>query len=334
MHAETDARFTIRRYQRGDETAILDLFNRSFHQARSLEHWRWKYEDDPYGGERISVAFQSGGALVGHYAGYPVAFQRDGSPLVAHQIGDTMTDRSVRHIGRGPTSVLGQTALHFYETFCESQVAFNYGFNVDNIQKFSLRFLRSDRVESVAYRYRDLRTTPLPRLGRLERYRRGIRLELVDETSTEWDELFNRIAAHYGFLARRDARYVKWRYLSRPDLTYIIVAIRKWRRLAGWIVFQIREKRMSIGDLLLDPDHVDVLEAALRHLTAVYPVEAIEMWCPPRPKWIDETMHSLRLELRPEPQDLSVMCVPFLDADAPSRIRESLFYTMGDGDLF
>jgi hypothetical protein len=189
-------------------------------------------------------------------------------------------------------------------------------------------------VESVAYRYRDLRTTPLPRLGRLERYRRGIRLELVDETSTEWDELFNRVADHYGFLVRRDARYVKWRYLSRPDLTYIIVAIRKWRRLAGWIVFQIREKRMSIGDLLLDPDHVDVLEAALRHLTAVYPVEAIEMWCPPRPTWIDETMNSLRLELRPEPQDLSVMCVPFLDADAPSRIRESLFYTMGDGDLF
>ena len=47
----------------------------------------------------------------------------------------------VRHVGRGPTSILGRTALHFYETFCEGKVAFNYGFNVANIQRFSLKFL-------------------------------------------------------------------------------------------------------------------------------------------------------------------------------------------------
>jgi hypothetical protein len=87
------------------------------------------------------------------YAGYTVPFRLFGAErtarsrdLLAHQIGDTMTDPSVRHLGRGPTSVLGRTALHFYETFCEGRVAFNYGFNVANIQKFSLRFLRSDRV--------------------------------------------------------------------------------------------------------------------------------------------------------------------------------------------
>jgi hypothetical protein len=28
------------------------------------------------------------------------------------------------------------------------------------------------------------------------------------------------------------------------------------------------------------------------------------------------------------------MCVPFVDGDAPSRMAKSLYYTMGDGDLF
>lgn len=334
MHGEADQRFTIRRYRPGDEKAILELFARSFHTTRPIDHWRWKYEDDPYGRERISVAFDDSGALVGHYAGYPVAFHLGGADVLANQIGDTMTDLSVRHIGRGATSVLGRTALHFYENFCQGQVAFNYGFNVSNIQKFSLRFLRSTRVESVAYRRRDLRVDPLRRLTRLERYARGIRLQLVSETTAEWDALFARVAGHHDFLVRRDARYVSWRYLARPDVAYVVVALRRWSHLAGWLVFRMRDDVMTIGDLLLDPGQSDILEPALRHLAMVYGAGAIEMWCPPRPRWLAEVVTSLRLECQPEPQDLSVMCVPFLDGDAPARMRESLYYTMGDGDLF
>jgi hypothetical protein len=335
MHVDASPRFLTRRYQRGDETAILDLFNRSFHEPRTLDHWRWKYERDPYGAQRISVTFNGDDALVGHYAGYPVRYHMaGGTDVLAHQIGDTMTDPAVRHIGRGPSGILGRTALHFYENFCEGQVAFNYGFNVANIQRFSMRFLRSDRVENVAYRFRDLKVNPFVPLGRLERYARGIRLEVARDTTREWDELFKRVAHHYRFLVRRDAEYVSWRYFLRPDVTYFVIALRKWQRLVGWIVFRIRNDSMTIGDLLLDPDHADALEAALRHLTAVYPVSAVEIWTPSRPSWMEQVMASVGLERRPEPQDLSVMCVPFLDPDAPDRIRESLYYTMGDSDLF
>src|SRR4051812_36992230 len=144
-----DERFTIRAYRPGDEAPILDLFNRSFpHAPRSLEHFRWKYQRNPFGNEKISLAFDPAGALVGHYAGYPLRLTTGD---LVHQIGDTMTDPAVRHVGRGPTSILGRVAQHFYETFCEGQVAFNFGFNVANIQKFSTRFLRATRVAPVAY---------------------------------------------------------------------------------------------------------------------------------------------------------------------------------------
>src|SRR5438046_5530495 len=133
-----DERFTIRSYQQGDEAAILDLFARAFHLPRSRAHFDWKYLHNPYGNEHISLACDAS-RLVGHYAGYPVPFWHQGQPLPAHQIGDTMTDPSIRHVGRGPTSVLGRTALYFYSQFCDGKIAFNYGFNVANIQKFSLR---------------------------------------------------------------------------------------------------------------------------------------------------------------------------------------------------
>ena len=155
-------RFVTRAYQPGDETAILQLFERCFHVRRTIEHFRWKYLQNPYGNAHISLTFDPDGRLVGHYCGYPVPYVDSGREIIAHQIGDTMTDPSIRHVGRGPTSILGQTALHFYTNFCEGKIAFNYGFNVANIQRFSLRFLRSDRVEPVSYWYRD---DPIARTG-------------------------------------------------------------------------------------------------------------------------------------------------------------------------
>src|SRR5690349_12233532 len=117
------ADLTVRAYRDGDETAVLDLFARSFpHAPRSVAHFDWKYRRSPFGNERISVALDGAGRVLAHYAGYPVPFRAYGRDVLAHQIGDTMTDVSIRHIGRGPTSVLGRTALHFYERFCENDV--------------------------------------------------------------------------------------------------------------------------------------------------------------------------------------------------------------------
>ena len=322
----------VRAYRDGDEAAILELFARSFpHAPRSPEHFDWKYRRNPYGNEHISLAFDDR-QLVGHYAAYPVPFRDGESDVIAHQVGDTMTDVSVRHIGRGPTSVFGRTALHFYETFCEGRVAFNYGFNAANVQRFSMRFLRSDRVEPVPYRWRDM--SSLRPISRAERLARGYRLQLVREATPEFDELFARVAGDYAFLVRRDARYVQWRHFDAPEKTTFVVAIRKWRRLAGWSAFRVRENRLIWGDALFDRRWPDAPEVLLRHVAPQYGVSAIEGWFPPRPAWFASILEQMHFESRPEPQDLSLMCVPFTMTDAVGRMREALYYTMADGDLF
>jgi hypothetical protein len=319
-----------RAYRAGDEDQILSLFARSFpHAPRRLDHFVWKYRENPFGSERISLTFDEE-KLVAHYAGYAVPFRAYGKDVVAHQIGDTMTDVSVRHIGRGPTSILGRTALDFYSRFCEGQVAFNYGFNVGNIQKISLRFLRSDRVEPVTYRV----APPPDPIRKYARWRRGYQLELVRETTPEWDDLFERCAGSYRFLVRRDAAYVRWRYLRCPDTEYTVVAVRKWRRLVGWIVFRIRDNRFAWGDALFDRRHSDAVEVALRHVVPSYPVEQVEAWFPPRPSFFDSVLTRMGFETRPEPQELSLMCVPFAWPDVVARMREDLYYSWGDSDLF
>ena len=324
-------RFVTRAYQPGDETAILELFTRCFHTTRTLEHFRWKYLQNPYGNAHISLTFDGDGHLVGQYCGYLVPFVEGGRDLLAHQIGDTMTDPAVRHVGRGPSSILGRTVAHFYETFCKDRIAFNYGYNVGNIQKFSVRFLHIDRVESVCFWRREM---PIRRIGRAARWSRGYQLELVRDAGEEFDRFFTRVSPSYPFLVRRDARYLRWRYLDCPEPGAFIIAIRKWRRLVGWSVFRIRDDRLLWGDALFDPRHQPAIEVLLRHVVPSYPVKRIEAWMWPRPAWIGEVMRRARFVTVAEPQDLAVMCASFVLSDATERIRQSLYSTMGDSDLF
>ena len=299
-----DRRFTIRSFQPDDEQQILDLFNRCFpHAPRSLEHFRWKYQRNPFGNERISLAFDAEGRLVGQYAGYPVPLM---SGETVNHIGDTMTDPLIRHVGRGATSILGRVASHFYETFCDGRVAFNYGFNTANIQKLSVRYFRAVRVASVAYR---VWQNP-PKIARWQRWARGYQVEMVRELTPEYDALLSP-----GFMIRRDARYLRWRYFECPDVSYLFLALRRWRKLVGWAVFRTR------GAQMLWIDGLGSAEILLR--TAA---EGRELAC-----WSPREVPGF--EPRPEPQDLGLMCVPFTMADAPSRVASDFLYTMGDSDL-
>ena len=299
-------RFIIRSFRPGDEPQIVDLFNRCFpHAPRAVEHFRWKYQRNPFGNERVSLAFAEDGRLVGHYAGYPLRLT---TGELVHHIGDTMTDPAVRHVGRGPTSILGRVAQHFYTTFCEGQIAFNFGFNVANIQKFSTRFLRAVRVAPVAYRV----WPHPPRIARWRRWARGYQIEIVYEPTEEYDALCR------GFMVRRDAQYLRWRYLQCPGAPYLFLALRRWRRLAGWAVFRMLDGRLR---------WVDGLGSTTILLRQAAEGRPLECWSR------DDALSPLGFQSRPEPQDLGVMCVPFTMADAPARMAARFHYTMGDSDL-
>jgi len=330
--------YVVRAYREADEAAILDLFRRSFHQERSVEHWRWKYRDDPFGALRISTGWSPAGELVSHYAGYAVPFwyglDAPARPLLAHQIGDTMTAPGVRHLGRGPSSLLGRTVRHFYARHCAGGVAFNYGFNTANIQKFSLRFVGADRVEPVPYRARDLAAAPLRGAGWRARLR-GWRVEPVVDFDPRFSALFAAVRESYGFLAARDAPYLAWRYGRRPDLAYSTYALVDRRRLLGWGVFRQDGERLRWVDALFAPPAAGGLAWFLGGVLARpehRPTRLVEAWFPSRPAFWNAALEDAGFERRPEPQGLDLMLVSFSELSAAT-LRAGLYYTMGDGDL-
>ncbi|MDY7095695.1 MAG: GNAT family N-acetyltransferase, partial [Acidobacteriota bacterium] len=287
--------FRIRSYRPGDEERILELFADSFHHRRPEEHWRWEYRENPLGGPFISLAVDEGDTLAAHYAGYPVRFRRaegDHRPaesFTAYQIGDTMTAATLRHVGRGPTSLLARTARHFYGRQCADRVAFNFGFNVGNIQKFSMRFLRAEKVEAIPFWRLDgaalARAAQVPSRSLWRRWLgwagSDYRTEPSRQLDSRWDVLFDTAADCFGLLAERRSENLTWRYLRRPGFEYQILSAFHRQELVAWGVFQRRDDVLRWGDALAHPNHPAALASILRAaLTSPVGegVHAVEGW--------------------------------------------------------
>ncbi|MEJ2697024.1 MAG: methyltransferase domain-containing protein [Candidatus Sulfobium sp.] len=331
--------FFMRPYAESDEHDILPAFNRLFHVNRPLEHWYWKFRDNPYGSHKVALAFSDSVPLAAHYAGYPVPFySAHNSPpeFFSMQIGDTMTSPEVRNVGLGKTGLLARTSRYFYAKFCEEGLPFIYGFNTGHIRKLGMRYLGYTYIRPVTYWVKDLAKIPLKQPGLISRLLSGFTVEEVKSIDSEWDVFFRRVSPSYRFLVRREAAYLKWRYLDCPDRVHRIFSVRRRGILIGWSVFSLRERKLIWGDALFDkryPDSVRyLLYTVIRHF---FPkAETVEGWFSLRPAWWRRLLDDAGFAVVPEPHELTPGFVIFGDQITKEALEDRFYYTWGDSDLF
>ena len=339
--------FFIRSYKEGDEHEILAMFNEVFKENRNLDHWYWKFRDNPSGSHEVCMAFSHGGKIVSHYAGFPVRLcsriEDDGEVLdfTVPQIGDTMTDPSIRRIGLGKTGVLARTAHYFYAKFCEGSAPFGYGPNTANMRKLGERYLGYIYLDPIPFWVKNISRTSFRRPGLVSRILKGFTVEEVHSVDDEWDTLFDRLCPDYKFLIRRDAAYIKWRYLDCPDNVHRVFAVRKGGSLAGWCVFSFKNNNIFWGDAFFDSRRLDGLSYLFYHLAAEYfpGAESIQAWFSPHPEWWSNHLKTLGFESVREPDDLAFCYHTFwndiLDnKKLHKKLKDSFYYTWGDSDLF
>jgi hypothetical protein len=182
----------------------------------------------------------------------------------------------------------------------------------------------------------DLETRPLASPGPLRSRIAGYRVERIAGFDARWDEFFRRVSPAYRLLVERDARYLEWRYARCPDAGYLLYAVFRRRRLAGWSVFRPKGDRLLWGDALFDPGEPAAARQLLAGVLAApehRQAKSVETWLPGRPAWWRGRVLELGFESRPEPDDLGFVFVPF-GHDPEEDFRAHLYYMMGDSDLF
>lgn len=338
--------FVIRTYKPGDEEKINEMFNEVFSQQRDISHWYWKYRDNPLGSFFISLAVSGKGRLAAQYAGYPVMFYsldsrgKKATEFLSYHIGDKMTRSRYRGVGLGRNSLLARTFMLFRETFgYKMGVPFAYGFTTHHSRRFGLLLLDYKDVGPVPYRRLDLepgRQWPV-QAGRIKTFLSRLSVEEVSDTDHSWTDFFYRVAPSYKYLIRRDASYLKWRYIERPDRRYLFLRVRRGRQMAGWSVFYREGNRIIWGDALFAPGDIMAVKSVFRLLLS-HPLckgaEFVEGWFPPRPHWWDTILQTLGFQFEPEPNDLHLTPPVFTDGNIEEVLKKDFYYTMGDSDLF
>jgi len=335
--------FTIRDYHNGDEYKLNEMFNEVFFQKRDISHWYWKYRDHPYGSHFISLAISSSGEFAAHYGGYPVKlyFLKPQNPapeeFPVFHLGDKMTRRQFRSAGFGKSSLLTRTFMHFQDTFVKDEIPFGYGFATHHSLRFGLLFLNYADIEPVPYRKLGLEILNSMKVNRFKLFLSVSRVKEASEIDDKWTEFFYNVAPHYTCLFKRDAVYLRWRYLKRPDRKYLILLVKKSLKITGWSVFYREGNKVIWGDALFNPGDSDSVKSMFYYLRS-HPVTAgadfVECWFPKRPGWWDNILQQLGFNTSPEPNNLHFTGPVFNDPNAPGMLRKYCYYTLGDSDLF
>jgi hypothetical protein len=342
MVAARKDRVFLRTYRGGDEQNILPMFQEVFNTHRTMAHWKWKFQNNPFGNHKIALAVTEENTIAAHFCGYAVPFFSSvGGPreILSLQGADTMTHPHFRQMGLGSTSVLTRAATYFFNKFCVDNMPFMYGYNTGHIKKLGERFLGYRYMSPIPYHVLDIDEHKRSKPGffeRMGRYLSPITIEPVSRMVTEFDHFFNRACEDYGLLVKKDAAYLQWRYLDCPDGKHRLFAVNVRGRLVGWSVFSLRDDVLIWGDALFEKKSARYVAPMIDDiLKNHFPyVKRIEGWFSREPKWWSDTLADAGFEVTTDPQELAAGIIFFDETFTLSVVDRHLYYTMGDSDLF
>ena len=326
------ATFSVRSYQAGDEEQILALFNRVFHQARRMEHWRWKFLGNP-AGRQITLAV-AGDRIVGQFAGLPAAAAGPGGPFVLSQGIDHMVDPEFQKRG-----VFAAMTRHFTDAWLPPahDVVF-YSYPLAHKHSIDQRISRAELVHPVTALRSDLGARePSSSAGSWQTWRH--RVVQVSRFAPSVDRLWRRLSPAAGVAIVRDATYLNWRYADCPDVPYTLLQVesRISGRPLGLAVLRYGWFDEPIAPLLeliapaRDDAALRLLLAACHELARTQGVTSVKAWIPR-----GTALHPVLRALGWVEEETPFLLTRIADRDAArdAALRRRWTYSMGDSDIY
>ncbi len=263
-------RVRIGPYEPGDEHSILELFKIVFKVDRSLDEWNWEFRDHPVGMHTF-VGKLEDGTVVSQFTGLPArakVFDRD---VIFSQIVDSMVHPKCRS-GLKKKGLFALTLLnHSYhyghlEKECiqmglPNPIAYRLGSQTCYYVPMTKAYVHAkelkpkDDPEEPSFEVKGLGNT--------------FKVALVDDFSTDHDDLWARVKERHRIITWRDRRFWNWRYTRNPHFDYMIVELREpdSGRLVASAVGRtnwLDQPDFVIADLLVDLEVVGAAQALIK----------------------------------------------------------------------
>jgi GNAT superfamily N-acetyltransferase len=263
--------------------------------ATSLE---WQYRDNPPQRLFAHVALdESAARFAAIYASLSVFAKVNDQQVLALQSLDTLTDSDFR--GRG---LFGVLAKRTFEDAAGAGAAFIYGFPNGNSAPGFFGKLGWHSLDPVPFLVRPLRSryvlSRLPRIGSMAEHVPDIPLSPVlvsrwsptplERFDERVDALWQSFAARIPVAVHRNAAYLNWRLIQKPQVGYTILAVESGGSLDAFVAFAVTKKHGgNVGyvlELLVRPGRERVGRRLLAYATremARGGADVVLAWCFP-----------------------------------------------------
>ncbi len=274
-------------YQEGDEEKILQLFATGFGKKRSLEHWNWKFKNNPYFRPISVLSWEATeNQLVGQYTVMPTNLNFYGEKFLACQSLDTIVHQNFRKFG-----IFESGAKKCFEFLEQEKFVCVYGFPNSNsypgfikklgwkeicpLERFSFKTDISARVLELvkisAFATAMNEVFRFFRQIQIKVFRAGVSPEMdstvsfriLNEIPPEIDSLWNRAGDQKKIGVWKDKRYFEWRYGANPDSKFAFFGAYLGQDLVAFsVVSRATEPNDSawMTEFLVSKDQVDLAQ--------------------------------------------------------------------------
>jgi len=297
----------FRRVEPGDLAAVRAAVD----PARSLEAWRWAYAENP-GGSAGYAAFD-GGAVVAHVGLISRRVWAAGKERGFAELTDLHEARP-GHLALCAKALLEERGGPKGDTVV-------YGWPEGPAAGIATRLLGFETIRTETLLVREVGPGPAA----------SEEVEALERCDEQLRWLFDRCAGELGALTIRDAAWMNWRYVDRPDRSYELLGVRDDEGvLRGVAVLAPRSKALALVDWLVPSDEPDVGERLLRAALASARragVEALETVLVPESPWFARAQ---AWGFRVRPARRFLLAKSFVRKLDDLWLRESWWTTLGD----
>jgi len=264
-----------RDYQTGDENQILALNNEFNDRKITLEHWKWKFIETPFGKAIIKLMFD-GEKLIGHRGAMPMVVSIQDRDFPSAQIVNTLTHPDYRRLG---------ISTHLAQAICEAakEQRIKFIYNFPNPDSYPL-YLKIDGWQMLDQRNAWQKKLPTKSTSTMLRSRAIKEIERFDHRV---DRLWDRVKQDYVVVVPRTAKFLNWRFTQHPTEEYskfvvednsgeisgylVLKVYRRGDEVKGHIIDMLCLNNENIVKSLLDYSYNFFIEKGIRNLTCWMP---------------------------------------------------------------
>ncbi len=284
----------VREYHPGDEKSVVELMIKVFGgwphfdiRCSPLDHWKWKYLDNPKRLNAIVVA-EEGGIIVGCEHGYFVNVKIGDSLVFAHHGCDSAIDPKFQ--GEGIYSRLNK-----FRYTLPQMTRIDYSFWASTNKKMlefarrrkqlmSLRrLLKMVRINDLDLHFRMNKTdgelfkrlgySTLRKINKIIIPKRNYvskdySINGIEKFGNSHDSFWQKIQPNYKYIVERDSDYLNWRYCDPRAGNYQIVQAEDDGNVLGYCVYRVDKinndyQVANVMDFITLPGRVDVAQNLL-----------------------------------------------------------------------